>query len=124
MILELDRVKAAFYRFSGEIPDEDDPQRAALCDSLCKEAHSRGEIILAGGHESGKAAAALESWCAAEAFYQLTLIDEALTPENFSADGVTLKFTGRSEKAKALRDEKRAAADSLLGEGAFYFGRA
>ena len=124
MTLNIDRVKAAFYRFSGEAPGDGDPERAALCDSLCEEALSRGELILAGGHESGSAAAALESWCAAEAFYQLTLIDEALTPENISADGVALNFSGRSEKARALRDEKRAAADSLLGKEAFYFGRA
>ena len=123
MALELDRIKAAFYRFSGEDPADSDAERTALCESLCEEALAKAETMMAVGDKSNEVAA-VESWCAAEAFYQLTLIDEALTPDSFSADGVTLGLSGRSEKARALRDEKRAAADCLLGEGAFYFGRA
>ncbi len=124
MTLSLERVKERFALFSGEDPDED-TVRGRLCAALCEDALARGESYLSRhGIDAPAAAALAESWCAAEAFYQLALTDEAALPKSLSADGISLDLTGRSEKAKLLRDETLAALGRLLGEEAFYFGLA
>lgn len=124
MTLSLERVKERFALFSGEDPDEE-TARGRLCAALCEDALARGEAHLSRhGIEAPAAAALAESWCAAEAFYQLALTDEAALPKSLSADGVSLDLTGRSEKAKLLRDETLGALGRLLGEEAFYFGLA
>lgn len=125
MELDRERVKEKFYLYSGESPEEEDP-RAALVAQLCGECAARGDALLESRPESEaeKHLAALESWAAAEAFYQLTLTDEATSPESIAADGVRISEGERSRKAKALAEEKRLAVFPVLGEEAFYFGRA
>lgn len=114
---ELETVKKLFSYFSGEDP-EDETARGALCLHLCEESVAP----FADCDLPEKAVAAVESWCAAQAFYQLALVDEAAVPESISAEGVRLELAGTAEKARLLRDEKRRIARRLLGEGEFYFG--
>ena len=129
MTLSLERVKERFALFSGEDPDEE-TARGRLCAALCEDALARGDRAAIEAHlsrhgiEAPAAAALAESWCAAEAFYQLALTDEAALPKSLSADGISLDLTGRSEKAKLLRDETLGALGRLLGEEAVYFGLA
>ena len=124
--MELDREKIieTFYLYSGE--DREDEERAALCARLCEESAEKIERSLANRREEDLEPYqnALESWAAAEAFYHLTLTDEATAPERVTADGVSVSAGERSQKAKALLEEKRAAIASVWGEGGFYFGRA
>lgn len=121
--LDQERVKEKFYLYSGEDPEETGA-RQSLCGQLCVECASRAETLLAKSGASAQIGdlAALESWAAAEAFYQLALADEASGPESVSADGVKITAGERSRKAGALAAEKRRAAAGLLGEEGFYFG--
>ena len=124
--MELDREKIleTFYLYSGE--DAEDEERTALCTQLCEESAGKIELALASRKDENiePYQSALESWAAAEAFYHLTLTDEATAPERISADGVTVSAGERSQKAKALLGEKGRAVVPALGEGGFYFGRA
>ena len=122
MKLDVERVKTAFSAYSGETFEEDG-ERARLCAALCEECARRAEQMLASRPEQPEEALPpVESWAAAEAFYQLALVDEALTPDKFSADGVEVSGSKSAERARALADEKFRAALPVLGEGAFYFG--
>lgn len=130
MQLDLERIKEKFYRYSGE--DSDDVQRCELCSQLCEEC-MEWALTLIKQRESDPAAAesefdeyasSIESWVAAAAFYQLTLSDEATTPKSISADGVQINDGERSAKAKLLAEQKRMAVLPVIGEGAFFFGRA
>ena len=124
--MELDREKIleTFYLYSGE--DVEDEERAALCAQLCEESAQKIERILASRKDEDiePYQSALESWAAAEAFYHLTLTDEATAPERITADGISVSAGERSQKAKALLEEKGRAVIPVLGEGGFYFGRA
>lgn len=124
MTLNLEKVSEKFYRYSGE--SKEDTERAALCAQLCEESAAKiqGTLDACPGADPAPCLGALESWAAAEAFYHLTLADEAAAPESISADGVTVSAGERSKKAKLLLEEKRSAAFPALGEGGFYFGRA
>lgn len=130
MELVLERVKEKFYLYSGEDPAEEG-QRAGLCVQLCGECADRVNALLEKRREqspNGLAAgegnlATLESWAAAEAFYQLTLRDRAVSPEVVTADGVRVDAKERAEHAAALAREKSRAAWSLLGEEGFCFER-
>lgn len=129
MKLDTEQVKERFHLYSGEDPDGEG-QRAELCAQLCGECAEKAGALLGNRRERDddpeaeeRCLSALESWAAAEAFYQLVLTDEALSPESVSADGVQIKDGERSRKAKALAEEKRRAAFAALGEGAFYFGQ-
>ncbi len=125
MELDRERIREKFALYSGEDLTEEGP-RAALCAQLCLECAGKAEAML----ESSRAekperyGEAVESWAAAEAFYQLTLADGAVSPESVSADGVQIKEGERSRRAKALAEEKRKAVLPVFGEEAFYFGRA
>lgn len=123
MKLDLERVKAAFSNYSGETLEETG-ERSRLCASLCEECARRAEQLLAARPDlPAEALLPVENWAAAEAFYQLALVDEALTLEKISADGVEISGKNCAERAKKLAEEKRRAALPMLGEGAFYFGR-
>ena len=122
MTLDRERIKAAFSAYSGESFDEAS-ERGRLCAALCEECACRAEQMLKHRPEQSEdALPSVESWAAAEAFYQLALVDEALTPEKFSADGVEISGKNGAQRARALADEKFRAALPVLGEGAFYFG--
>ncbi len=125
MKLELEQIKEKFALYSGEDFTEDS-ERARLCAQLCGDCAARTEALLE-EHPAELAVrylSALESWTAAEALYQLTLADEAASPERISADGVEIVEGERSQKAKALAREKRKAVLPVLGEEAFCFARA
>ena len=126
MTLDQEKILEKFYLYSGE--DAEDEERAALCTRLCEESGSKIERILTGAarreEDTEPYLGALESWAAAEAFYHMTLVDEATAPEKITADGVTVSAGERSQKAKALLEEKRRAVIPVLGEGGFYFGKA
>ena len=120
--LDRERIKAAFSAYSGETFETED-ERSRLCAALCEECAYRAEQMLKNRPEQPEEALLpVESWAAAEAFYQLALVDEALTPEKISADGVEISGKNGAQWARALADEKRRAALPVLGEGAFYFG--
>ena len=118
-----EKILEKFYLYSGE--DRDDEECAALCAQLCEESGSKIERILASRKDEDiePYQNALESWAAAEAFYHLTLTEEATAPERITADGISVSAGERSQKAKALLEEKRRAVIPVLGEGGFYFGR-
>ena len=102
MELDLTAVKTAFAQFSGEAADETGTQREALCAALC-----------------GQCARQVAS--AAQAFYQLLLTEEAVTPASITAGDLRLAGGSRSEKAARLVAEKRRAASPALVETDFAF---
>lgn len=119
MTLDLERVKAKFYLYSGE-DSSGEETRKALCGQLCEEcAAAVGKLPLKA--EAGENGGPLESWAAAEAFYQLALRDRAAAPEIISADGVRVDAQARAENARALAEEKYRAARRLLREEGFWF---
>lgn len=123
MALSLEQIKLKFSHYSGEDMEDAGP-RGQLCAQLCQDCLGRAESLLGRADLTEAEAAAVESWAAAEAFYQLALADEATGMESVSADGVKLEAGERSRKAKALAGEKRREAAGLLGEEGFYFGLA
>ena len=124
MKLDQEKILEKFYLYSGE--DREDEELAPLCSQLCIDSAEKIERGLARCREEDAEPylGALESWAAAEAFYHLTLTEEAAAPERITADGVTVSAGERSQKAKALLEEKRNAIIPVWGEGGFYFGRA
>ena len=110
MELDLTVVKTAFAQFSGEAADETGTQREALCAALCGQC-ARQVASLARGDLSQ----------AAQAFYQLLLTEEAVTPASITAGDLRLAGGSRSEKAAQLVAEKRRAASPALVETDFAF---
>ena len=110
MELDLTAVKTAFAQFSGEVADETGTQREALCAALCGQC-ARQVASLARGDLSQAAQALweapLEELAAAQAFYQLLLTEEAVTPASITAGDLRLAGGSRSEKAAQLVAEKR-----------------
>lgn len=116
--MNTETIKTIFARYSGEdLTGETD--RAALCLSLCEDCAAMAErmALAPDAAETGL----LESWAAAEAFYQLTLRDQAVAPELLTADGVRVDARERAGHAKALAEEKRRAVRPLLREEGFWF---
>ena len=62
-----------------------------------------------------------EELAAAQAFYQLLLTEEAVTPASITAGDLRLAGGSRSEKAAQLVAEKRRAASPALVETDFAF---
>lgn len=126
----MEHVTEKFYLYSGEDPAEEG-QRAGLCAQLCGECVDRVNALLEKlrGQEQEdpvsveKYLPAMESWAAAEAFYQLALRDRAVSPEVVTADGVRVDVKERAEHAAALAREKHRAICPLLGEEGFCFER-
>lgn len=116
--LREDQVREKFSLYSGEA--EDDSPRWALCKALCAECTEWIGAQASEGAQNGLER--LEALAAAEAFYQLTLVDDVLTPESLSAPELKLEMGRRGEKALGLVQEKRAACRELLRENGFYFG--
>lgn len=116
--LREDKVLERFSLYSGEA--EEEAARWELCKALCGECRAwvEGQAAEGAGHSPGL----LESLAAAEAFYQLALIDGALAPESVSAPELKLEMGRREERAKQLAMEKRQACRGLLREQGFYFG--
>lgn len=108
-----------FSLYSGET--EEDARRWELCCALCEDCRKWVEDQVLPGWESIQEQ--LESLAAAEAFYQLTLVDEALAPASVSAPELKLEMGNRGEKALRLAEEKRKACAGVLREREFYFGR-
>ena len=107
MELDLTAVKTAFAQFSGEAADETGTQREALCAALCG--------------QCARQVASLVRGAAAQAFYQLLLTEEAVTPASITAGDLRLAGGSRSEKAARLVAEKRRAASPALVETDFAF---
>ena len=111
MELDLTAVKTAFAQFSGEAADETGTQREALCAALCGQC-ARQVASLARGDLSQAAQALweapLEELAAAQAFYQLLLTEEAVTPASITAGDLRLAGGSRSEKAAQLVAENIA----------------
>lgn len=125
MKLDLMAVQTAFAQFSGEEAKETGTQREALCAALCSQCARQVEGQIRSGLTEEELApweGALEELAAAEAFYQLLLTEEAVTPPSLTAGELKLTEGGRSEKAARLAAEKRKAASPALVEAGFYFG--
>lgn len=125
MELDLTAVKTAFQRFSGEVANEEGTDREALCGALCVQCARQVQRQLRPSlteEEFTKWESAAEELAAAEAFYQLLLADEAVTPQNLTAGELKLTGGEGSEKAQRLASEKRRAASPALMETVFYFG--
>lgn len=120
MELREEQVLEKFQLYSGE--EDMEEKRWALCRALCRECKDWVEGQARPGVEAGREA--LEGLAAAEAFYQLALLDEALSPASVAAPEVKLELGERADKALRLAEEKRKACGPLLREQGFYFGRA
>lgn len=122
MKISVENVTAVFQRYAGETLDGTDASRDQLCEALCGEC--AGEVekrLLPGLEEVPKAAEAL---AAAEAFYQLALLDQAGGPRTVSSPELKIELGNRAEYAALIREEKRRACKGLLQEDGFYFGQA
>ena len=119
--MELDReqVLERFLLYSGEDEETASPERKALWEALCeggaKWAEAQAGPGAAGWEES------LVGLAAAQAFYQLLLTEEAVTPASITAGDLRLAGGSRSEKAAQLVAEKRRAASPALVETDFAF---
>lgn len=125
MELDLMEVKAAFGYYSGESADEEGTDREALCAALCAQCARQIQGQLRANlteTDFSQWKSSLEELAGAEAFYQLLLTEEAVTPASLTAGDIKLTEGGRSEKASLLVGEKRRAASPALMETAFYFG--
>ena len=95
-----------------------------MCAALCGQC-ARQVASLARGDLSQAAQALweapLEELAAAQAFYQLLLTEEAVTPASITAGDLRLAGGSRSEKAAQLVAEKRRAASPALVETDFAF---
>ena len=88
---------------------------------LAKSAVRAGiETLLA---RAGLTPDALAELAGAEAFYQLLLAEEAVTPQSLTAGSLKLAGGSNSQKAQRLAAEKRRAVSPALVETDFYFGR-
>lgn len=122
MEIGVERVVEKFQRYAGEAPDGEDVARERLCQALCDEcAAAVAELLRPGLEEIPEAAEAL---AAAEAFYQLALLDQAAGPEVVSSPELKMELGRRAEYAAMLREEKRRACRGFLREEGFYFGQA
>ena len=124
MELDLTAVKTAFAQFSGEAADETGTQREALCAALCGQCARQVASLVRGDLSQAAQAlceAPLEELAAAQAFYQLLLTEEAVTPASITAGDLRLAGGSRSEKAAQLVAEKRRAASPALVETDFAF---
>ncbi|MGI6255301.1 MAG: hypothetical protein ACOYJZ_06670 [Acutalibacter sp.] len=125
MELEITAVYAAFTQYSGESPDPEGSQREALCAALCSQCAHQVECQLRPGLTEEQLAPwqeALVQLAAVEAFYQLLLTDEAVSPQSLTAGDLRLTQGEGSRKAAQLAEEKRRAASPVLWEEGFYFG--
>ena len=124
MELDLTAVKTAFAQFSGEAADETGTQREACVRRPVRPVRPAGGKPGAGGFVPGGPGlveAPLEELAAAQAFYQLLLTEEAVTPASITAGDLRLAGGSRSEKAARLVAEKRRAASPALVETDFAF---
>lgn len=123
MKLDLEHILDKFKLYSGEAMDGREPGRDALCQNLCQECMdwALGQIRSDAG-QSG--ASGVESLAAAEAFYQLALLDQSAGPETVSSPELKVELGGRTEHAKRLCQEKREGCRNVLISDGFYFGRA
>ena len=111
-------------QFSGEAADETGTQREALCAALCGQCARQVASLVRGDLSQAAQAlweAPLEELAAAQAFYQLLLTEEAVTPASITAGDLRLAGGSRSEKAAQLVAEKRRAASPALVETDFAF---
>lgn len=122
MELEIERVLEKFCRYSGEALTGEDPDREELCRALCGECLE--EVKARGRRRDEGSCRALESLAAAQAFYQLALVDSCGEPESVWSPELKVELGDRVRKAERLREEKRRACGSLIPEEGFYFGRA
>lgn len=118
VVLREEEVQGKFSLYSEEQPGE--TPRWELCRALCGECEEWIGQEARPGAENSRGR--LEALAAAEAFYQLTLLDEALTPDSLAAPELKLEMGKRSEKARQLAQEKRLQCGGLLREQGFYFG--
>ena len=111
MELDLPAVKTAFAQFSGEAADETGTQREALCAALCGQCARQVASLVRGDLSQAAQAlweAPLEELAAAQAFYQLLLTEEAVTPASITAGDLRLAGGSRSETAAQLVAENIA----------------
>lgn len=120
--MNMDQVIEKFCRYSGETLDGENPERDELCRSLCRECleeiHARGCCWDERGRQ------ALESLAAAQAFYQLALVDGCGEPDYVSSPELKIELGDRAQRARRLWEEKRRACGELLPPEDFYFGQA
>lgn len=122
MEISLENVQEKFILYSGEPMDGQDPRRDKLCGELCRECAGWVGRRLLPGAEEGRAGEA-ESWAAARAFYQLTLLDQAAGPMAVASPELKVELGDRARHAWELCEEKYRACAGLLGWDRFYFGQ-
>ncbi len=122
MELDIEKVLESFQLYSGEQLNGENGDREALCRKLCGDS-----AAMIGGWLNpsleGRDLSPAESLAAAEAFYQLVLLDRALQPETVSTPELRMEQGSREQYARQLREEKRRACQGLLQESDFYFGQ-
>lgn len=115
-MISTEQVKTLLQTYLTDPDEEYDALLSALSEDCARRART-----LAGERElSEEETSLLVHWAAAEALYQFLLVQQALSPEKLTADGVSITMGG-AEQARAFADEKYRAVTAALGEGAFYF---
>lgn len=123
MEISQENVMKKFQLYSGEALDGGEPQRDALCRALCQEC-ADWVLERARPDAPASAAAKAESLAAAEAFYQLALLDQSAGPEAVASPELKVELGDRARHAASLRAEKRRTCGRFLAQEGFYFGRA
>lgn len=123
MEISLDNVVGKFQLYSGEALDGSDARRDQLCKALCGECVGWVKrLLLPDAPED--AAGDAESLAAAEAYYQLALLDQAAGPASFSSPELKVELGDRAARAGELCDAKRKACRAVLPPEDFYFAQA
>ena len=123
MEINQENVVKKFQLYSGEELNGTEPQRDGLCRALCQEC-AEWVQEQARPEAPPSAASGAESLAAAEAFYQLALLDQSAGPEAVSAPELKVRLGDRARYAANLRAEKRKACGRILAREDFYFGQA
>lgn len=123
MEISLENILEKFRLYSGEPLDGADTDRDALCKGLCEDCLRWVQERLKPGAPE-ECAATMEALAAADAFWQLTMLDQASTPESVQSPELKLVLGDRARYAGLLREEKRRAGAGFLREDSFYFAEA
>ncbi len=123
--MRAEKIKALFFLISGEIEEEMELPRLQLCNQLCETALITVEQMKKENLAVEKLEdylPALENLAAANAWYHLMLLDEAIAPETMNGQTFAFTLKEQGKKAKVFWEQCRVAAAPALKDSSFYFG--
>lgn len=123
--MDIQRIKKMFFLLSGENDLSEEPQRINLFDELCSAAKKDVNRMIRGDLTEQTIEiyqTLFEDLAAAKAFFNLSLLDEALFTDVTVSGEIKAVCAQKSKKAKEFLAEKEKAAMPLLKEKSFFFG--